>query len=315
MTIPAVTYTRQLPKLFANGRKLAQNYGHYLTQNHASLKTNVLVLSSLILVLSRIGISQASAKKAQGTPDGPFRYREAVRTTIREACGWTLSFLLLRSIEMGVKAALRKVFEINLNPAKEALATETEKLIKKFELEPAGIFKSVKRWASDAWSFIRNKPFEAVELKTGPYYGSSFFHFNEKGNYKSLEGFISLFSGGNKNLSAEQKMRNFYRWFPILVGSIPAVFLSGYALERFNMDHSQKVFDAIAAHKQKRMLARNGGVMPPNMQAKNQASSFTPANSFSGGEHLSTLNNQFSDYIGRIQQEQLQRGFDRSFTR
>jgi hypothetical protein len=35
------------------------------------------------------------------------------------------------------------------------------------------------------------------------------------------------------------------------MGSIPAIGMSGYALERFNLDYSQPIIDALAARKKK----------------------------------------------------------------
>ncbi|MBY0404827.1 MAG: hypothetical protein K2X66_13080, partial [Cyanobacteria bacterium] len=237
MNIQPTTYTSQLPKLLTNGKRLATNYAHYLSQNSSTLKTNALVISSLILVLSRIAIAQGSAKKASGTPEGPFRYREAIRTTIREAAGWTLSFMVLRTFEFAVKKGLVNYFKINFAPAvqnaahtaEEALKAGTEQFIKKHELGATGLFKSIGTFGKNMVDFIRNKPFETVAAQKGAYYGSQFFQFSHPERFKQWEGLINLFSA-NKNAPAVDRLKNFYQWFPLLMGSIPAITLSGYAL-------------------------------------------------------------------------------------
>jgi hypothetical protein len=227
------------------------NLVHSMSQNHTALKTNVLVLSSLILVISRIIISQASAKAAKGTPNEPFRYRESIRTFIREAAGWTLSFLLLRTIENVIRAGIRKAFGINLTAPASHLLKGAAKVIESHELKNVGVLETVKKVGSQAKNLVLGRALPAIEKESGTYYANSHFHFNEKNDfYQIFKGFIGMFSP-NRHLSATEQMKNFYEWFPILMGSIPAIGMSGYALERFNLDYSQPIIDALAARKKK----------------------------------------------------------------
>jgi hypothetical protein len=297
-------YRTQLPQLLQNGVNLARNYLYTLSQNHGSLKTNVLVLSSLILVMSRIAISMGSAKRAEGTPDGPFRYREAIRTFIREAAGWTLSFLVLRAIETGVKAGIRSMFKISLNPDPVLLSNAVEKHLMAHELKGAGLFRTAGSLVKQGWDFLRGRTLAPVTPLKAPYYGSSFFHFDVNNPlFKKLEGFIGLFSGG-RPVSAEEKMRNFYRWFPILVGSVPAIGLSGYALERFNLNHSQDIINALAARKQQK-----NGLSPSQPVGQAPLSGHAvPVQPAVLDQSARQVESRFHNYLNRVYSQQISRG-------
>lgn len=314
MTMPSISFIKtQAPILMANTRTLAKNYLHTLPQNHSNLRSNVLIFSSLILVLSRIAIAKVSAQKAQDKPDGNFRYREFIRTFIREAAGWTLSFMLLRSIEKVVRYGVIKAFKIHLAPAAEHLANvakPTEKLIHQFELKPRTLMGTFGEVFGQVKQVLKGKPLEISPLQNAtPYYGSNHFSFDNHKLYDWLENrkVMSLFSGF-QNLSPLEKVKQFYRYFPIVVGSIPAIALSGYALERFNIDHSQKIFDALAARKNKR--ARNT-LSPATLvsQPVSPTPPVSPVNiTFADASLSSSNSDRFASFIQGIRDKQAQRG-------
>ncbi len=208
---------------------LGGDFTHTLVQDHASLKINALIVSTLILILSRIGISYASAKKAENTPEEQYRRQEFIRTGIREIGGWTLSFVALRFFERQVRNWIKSKGFLGL-----------EKYVKK----PLGnyfdkIKNQVKSWANGSIQPLKptRLPFEGLEQE--------FSHYDPI-KYKGWQGtLIELFSYKNKTASTPKKIEKFHEWFPLLVGSIPSVILSGYYLERFSMDHSQIVVTAV----------------------------------------------------------------------
>jgi hypothetical protein len=284
------------------------NLFHSLSQNHTALKTNVLVLSSLILVMSRIIISQASSKAAQGTPNEHFRYREAIRTFIREAAGWTLSFLLLRTIENVIRAGIRKAFGINLTAPASHLLKGAAKVIESHELKNVGILETFKKVGSQAKNLMLGRALPAIEKEAGTYYANSHFHFNEKNEfYQIFKGFIGLFSP-SRHVSPTEQMKNFYEWFPILMGSIPAIGMSGYALERFNLDYSQPIIDALAARKKKQAsLSMSSTLNLPSVPQPLHGSFQPPTQSVLPATSSPLKRPGFNQYVQRIQMGQLER--------
>ena len=81
---------------------LATNIGNVFTNSIKrnindlqGLRFNALMISGAILVSSRIVVSNATAAKTRGTPEGPYRYQEAVKTTFREILAWVLTYVVL----------------------------------------------------------------------------------------------------------------------------------------------------------------------------------------------------------------------------
>lgn len=59
---------------------------------------------------------------------------------------------------------------------------------------------------------------------------------------------------------ASVALANFLEWYPVIIGAIPAVFLSGFALERYSQTHAeplaQRVANYVERHSNKRIPAR-----------------------------------------------------------
>ncbi len=256
------------------------NHGNQLIQDHAALKSNALILCSLILVLSRIAVAFGSAKKAQKTPDGPYRWQEFIRTTIREIGGWTLSFVVLRSIEFAMRAGVRKIFKIKL-PNKPGLIKDLGKQVASF----------VKRDSAQAAPVLR---------QAFTNYGHKATLVPDIARFEKFEGLINLFSSGKGHLSVVERFKRFYDWFPILVGSIPAIALSGYALERFSMDHSKEVVAKISQWR-KQPNHNNQAVQAPEEALNTAFSGSGAASSFL------TQQNRFQQYLNSVQGAQAQR--------
>lgn len=214
--------------LAKNLKTIAGDYGHNLLQDHASLKINALIVSSLIIVLSRIGIAYGSAQKSKGTPDEEYRRQEFFRTSIREIGGWTLSFFVFRFFERQVKRGILKLLKIGSQSA-------------------VGLKDHLKQMGKDIIQWAKGDLKTARVPQRGPFIGSeaSFSSYDPNVYNKPwVKSTIELFSRNNPSLSVPEKISNFYDWFPILVGSVPAIYLSGYALERFSMDKSKMVVDS-----------------------------------------------------------------------
>ncbi len=242
--------------LAKNLKTVAGDYAHILTQDHASLKANALIFSTLILVLSRISIAYGSAKKSKGTPDEQYRQQEFIRTTIRELCGWTLSFVAFRFFESQLKRGIRHFLKIGKSNA------------------PA-MKEYLKQMGDDIGNWLKGDLKAIRKPQRGPFIGreQEFSRFDrDVYNKPWVKSLIELFSRNDRKLSAEAKISNFYDWFPILVGSIPSLYLSGYALERFSIDNSKMVVDSfnswLNARKQKHLPHAGGNpfLVPHNAQ-------------------------------------------------
>lgn len=226
-------------QLGRNVARIARNTGNNLLQDHARLKTNSLIVSSLILVLSRVFIANLTAQKTKGTPEGPLRYREAVRTTIREFCGWTFGYIILRWVQNMTKTAMKIHFGI-----KDRHGEIPKASARYFKERWAGMLKEQPLVKALSSAFKREKfTIPVSEMDTTIEKAMEFAHPERVAKAK---GFFEKFLPAARRMGTQEFMETLMRWAPIAVGSVPAVLLAGYALERFTRDHSENVVDAIS---------------------------------------------------------------------
>lgn len=254
-----------LRQLGRNTRQIARNLGQHLLQDHHAIKTNSLIASSLILVLSRILVANYTAFKSKGTKDGPYRYREAMRTNIRELCGWTFGFVVLRYFQGLTKKAIGKFFGI----------TESGGLPR---------FRPFKQLKTAFNAAVQKKPFQVGGPPVDPAL-PRVFDFSNKAAFRKVRPILERIPG-LRGKPAHAMLQAFYNWTPILLGSIPAVFLAGYALERFTRDHSDQVVDMISQRFN-----------------RNKAASAGKGNAPMPGAHL-------NHFMSRLQQRQELAGLD-----
>jgi|GEM_PF-2691137 len=211
--------------VFKNLGKVAKNKTTSMFQNPDQLKTDSLILASLVLVISRIVVANLSAIKAMGSTEGPFRYKLAVQTDIREICGWTFGFVVLRQIQNWVKKKIAA---------------------------PMGIRKIGEPPKYPLWSNVRN-----AFTKAGPNPLHLGFAAAEKLDYNPAAVSVKLREFLTKSPWARpiftklgkteaECMKTLFRAVPIAIGSVPAVILAGYALERFTRDYSDHVVDVVS---------------------------------------------------------------------
>ena len=231
--------------VFKNLGKVAKNKTISMFQNPDQLKTDSLILASLVLVISRIIVANLSAVRAMGTSEGPYRYKESIRTDIREICGWTFGFIVLRQIQNWVKKKIAA---------------------------PMGIRKIGEPPKYPLWSNLRNS-----FTKAGPNPLRLDFATAEKLDYNPaavsvrLREFLTksplvrpIFTKLGK--TEAECMKTLFKAVPIAVGSVPAVFLAGYALERFTRDYSDHVVDVVS--KTFKTSGKGMGSKPANGDAK-----------------------------------------------
>lgn len=265
---------RALMRLGGNTARLARNAGGNLLQNHAVLKDNSLILSSFMLVMSRILVANYSAMKTKGTPDATLRHKEAIRTNIREVCGWTFGFIVLRWFQNLIKKGLKKRYQIDTGIPNHWIRREFNTIWHAFQNKT-----NYKTGGPPALS-AAGDVFRPLKSKAA-YEQDTLLRLLKKLPFKSL-----------KNAAAKDLVKPLYSWAPIIVGSIPAVFLAGYALERFTRDYSDKVVDAVS---------RKFGSKHPSEKNIRSKSSLQE-------QDLSLASVRFNHFADRIHQLQAERG-------
>lgn len=220
-----------LPKNLA---ALCKNKTVSMFQDPETLKTDSLILASLVLVISRSLVANLSAIQAVGTPEGPYRYRQATQTVLREGAGWTFGFIVLRQVQNWIRKSLAKPLGISRvgEPVKYPFGENLAKVLS--GKPPAPLNLDLTRVEG-----LRYNPEQASQKVV-----------------QTLKKF-KPFEWLGKNEA--QRMLTLYKAAPIALGSIPAVFLAGYALERFTRDYSDHVVDLVSKTFNKSKDAPLGG--------------------------------------------------------
>ena len=207
-------------------KNVAENLGSIMSSKASSMVHNLdglqkqsLILASLVLVLSRSAVAKSSSDKAKGTPEAPYRYRESVRTYIREICGWTFGFVVLRQLQKGIQWGLGKWLNIR-----------TPKNQNEFS-----IFKAV----GDVWktgNFTKFTPIFTADMT--PIVDDKTTSIRE----------WLLKAKPHQIKEATPFLRNFYKHAPIALASIPTVILAGALLERGTRNYSDPVANFFSKH-------------------------------------------------------------------
>jgi hypothetical protein len=234
-------------------RRVISNVGTVISQQSESIlqdpsafKGNALILSSFILVISRVMVASLSAVKAQGTPDADYRKQESIRTGIREVGGFISSFGLLLAIATGLRAIMRKSWGIH-------------------QEEGYPFFKNLGNVFRE-----RNNPHFVVKEADHKLDADDSFRYDRKkaaGFVKSLYGFMGK---GMPTADVEKAaLKRLYTWTPIVIPGMVALYVSGKLLEKFTRNHSADVVN---------FLSRRHGAPPPPIppQAPGQTSDLPP---------------------------------------
>lgn len=209
-----------------------KNFAKETLQNHGVLRGNGLILSSFILVCSRIAVSFASSQNAKGTKNQDFRRMEFIRTTLREGLAFPLSFLLLRAIERITRTRMRMSY---LRQLPKAAYSPWRNLLA--QLKADWIQRShgnlvVRRPIEEA-VFPAVVKFTPAKMKPG---------WENIGWLKTLRNAFP----GSAGKTPEQQLKLVDQFFPTIIGTIPAVGLSGFWLENFSLykaDHAVELIN------------------------------------------------------------------------
>lgn len=203
-----------------NLAQFGKNRWNNAMQNPMAFKDQALSIASLVLVVSRVLVANFSALRARGTADGPYRYRESIRTDIREIAGWTFSFAVLRQVQKLIERKLNAAMNVKTfkDPNVTSIRNDVSAL---FSNKPIRESMPQLGFIEKSTEHIRTPRFLEKVWKTN--WAQNQFKKNERD--------FALFV--NKNL-------------PMAAASIPSIFLAGYVLEGFARDHCNQVVDSIS---------------------------------------------------------------------
>ena len=218
--------------LVKNLTTIAQNLGKSLLQDNALFKSNAAILVSLFQVASRSYVTTNNAKKTVGTSEENYTKREAAKTVFREWGGFTLSFGLLKAVEIGLENATNLVFNARmmhestgplkaLSQAAKALTGQLTEPIEKLPLALSG-----KTW------------FHGPQLRAKPFFTWVANTFAKKR--------VAALEKAAIHKVPELGFEVFQNWMPALVGYAIALPLSGWALERLSLIRGKQIVDFLS---------------------------------------------------------------------
>jgi len=213
----------------SNPGRIITNKGRSLINDLPACQAQSLVLASAVLVASRVVVASASAIKAKGTPEGPYRYREFIKTALREILGFVGGFVVLRQLQKLMQKQLGYKMHIHPapNPNKYSVIGELKAWCKK---PTAKIKKFVPDLLADQSPKVSKDTLEQPWTK------------------KLLE-YATVFKPSLKNANKDVQRstaRQIYRLGPIAPASLITVVLAGFVLEGFTRDHADGVVTAMS---------------------------------------------------------------------
>jgi hypothetical protein len=220
---------QQLPKLAVNTGKIAGHVVSDVVHSPQAFKNEAMIFASLILVLSRIGVSFHSVTNAPTPSQKTYRHREAIRTFIREAGGWTASFMVLRWV-----------------------TSLSEKLFERFSgaqfstLPPRGLQKAKAALSKQGNAFLKSLPLPTPSpTPVTALEATKQLSFNPQ---SPLGQWVKHLKPQADVLPILTKL---HRVVPITVGSLASVLLSGFALEWFTINKSEQTVQELTHHIQR----------------------------------------------------------------
>ena len=226
-----------------------------------SLRFNALMISGAILVGSRIIVANTTAAKTRGTPEGPYRYQEAVKTTFREILAWVLTYVVLLYSQRVVADLFR-----NMLWAKGGIPWKPSHLngvFQKWFQVPDAIKKIVaEQNETKLKGPIRNVYNHLKDFVSGTQKNETKIAFqslmdemkrekieidfvNRKSQFEFVKPFIDKICkyAVRKNperMPISEKISTLFTWAPPIIGSIPSILLSGYFSESITQKYAEK---------------------------------------------------------------------------
>ena len=262
----------RLGTMLGNCGRALSNFGWGSIHNIDSFKNNAVILSSFLQVSSRILVANQTAVKAKGQPDESFVLSESVKTMVREALAFFLSFIVLRAVQRTsidvfknmlwvkkgvststplINRALQGLFRVKPQIIQELNANNVCKTFPSLRRTLANIDQQIKR-------LVTGEPLGRIEpvnlsavfpdklVKPEVVFDEAKRPLFEK--MRPIVERVHRWAGGAAADTDYQKLHSFFNWVPALIGSVPALLLSGWWLERFTQKHARSVSAKIAGY-------------------------------------------------------------------
>ena len=258
--------------MLRNCGQALSNFGWGSIHNIDSFKNNAVILSSFLQVSSRIMVANQTAVKAKGQPDESFVLSESVKTMVREALAFFLSFIVLRAVQRTsidvfknmlwvkkgvststplINRALQSLFRVKPSTIAELEANNVCKTFPSLRRTVANIDQQLKR-------LVTGQPLGRIEpvnlsavfpdklVKPEVVFDEAKRPLFEK--MRPIVERVHRWAGGAAADTDYQKLHSFFGWVPALIGSVPALLLSGWWLERFTQKNARSVSAKIASY-------------------------------------------------------------------
>lgn len=246
---------------------ISHNLSTTLTQDSASLKVGAAFTSTLVHVLLRCGVAVGSARTAP-PQDQFFVKRQSAEVLFRELVGFTLGYGVVKKFDKVLKKRLEKALQF------EKETPQTVGLFKSLGLAKDAIFGKELN--------LERAPMALTGETITHSYGGPKPNLEKLGRFlrdQLPNAFDDLHGLTEKSVTAEALEKGAFKFLhtvvPLAIGSVPAIFISGWALERLTLLHGEEVVDFITntSHHdkphfvklKKQHLASQGEPIPENL--------------------------------------------------
>ncbi|MEB3287052.1 MAG: hypothetical protein VKJ04_06075 [Vampirovibrionales bacterium] len=218
-----------------NLNRVNKDFWYNLRQDPIVLRNNALILSSFLLVVTRILAVNKSSLEARGTSEAHHRRSEAIKTAIREFGGFVFSFLVLRLMQHLNAIALRKYFGL---PAEGSLVISTFKHLSQ------AVGASKKKLPVATYRSFIAPGFTMPEDPTKMLSRYRQLNLDNLWFFKTKA--LSLPTEREILRQVGTHMKQIMTVLPVILGSIPTLVLSGYILERYTQKHANRIAEKLA---------------------------------------------------------------------
>jgi hypothetical protein len=211
-------------QLVRHATAMVGHLGHDFSHAPAMVQADAVILSTLALVTARVSIAFSTAAKETDPEQSVVRWREAIRTGMREIGGWVCSYLVLKAVRQQAQHVINK--GVGLVPV----------------ARPAvGFGKFAQDMKAQLVALLSHTPLptpqgnslQALEFIPDVAFAQrSVF----KSGLQQLQK-TPLFKGMNVDCA----LKLIHSWGPITVGSLASLALSGFMLEWFTLHHADNV--------------------------------------------------------------------------
>lgn len=236
-----------------NLARIGSNVATTMAQDISTMKSGAAFWSTFVHVLLRCGVAIQSSRTAP-PDDLYFTKRQSAEVLFRELVGFSLGFGVVKQLDGILKGRVRKWANYDIErPGTTGLVKGVKEAVGVL----TGRVKEVKKSPAVMTG-------ETVVKKIGD--TPEFFTKVGRWAQKTLPETVSKIPKDVVDPAQLEKMgfKFAHTWLPVAIGSIPAIYISGWLLERSTLLHGERIVDIITgeAEKFKKLTHRKGSVGP-----------------------------------------------------